>query len=67
MVAWTTASPALRRGEVLPRPAGEIVGIRYLDEQVLGALRLAPRASVFDDTRVLVDGLARLDGVADAW
>jgi len=67
MVAWTTAPLALRRVRFFRVRQVEIVGIRYLAaEQVLGALRLAPRASVFDDTRVLVDRLRGLDGVADA-
>lgn len=66
MIAWMTAPLALRRVSFFRVRQVELVGIRYLDaDQVLGALRLAPHASVFDDPRMLVDRLRGLDGVAD--
>jgi cell division septal protein FtsQ len=41
--------------------------VKNLDpDAVLAALRLAPRASVFDDTRLLADRVRGLAGVADA-
>ena len=66
MIAWMTAPLALRRVSFFRVRQVELVGIRYLDaDQVLAALRLSPHASVFDDTRMLVDRLRGLDGVAD--
>ncbi len=67
MVMWMAAPRGLRRLRFFRVQQVEIVGIRYLDaDQVLAALRLSPRASVFDDTQVLTERLRRLDGVADA-
>ena len=67
MVAWMTAPLALRRLRFFRVRQVEIVGIRYLDaEQVLATLRLPARASVFDDTKPLVERLRGLAGVADA-
>ena len=67
MVMWMAAPLGLRRLRFFRVQQVEIVGIRYLDaDQVLAALRLSPRASVFDDTQVLTERLRRLDGVADA-
>ena len=67
MIAWLTAPFALRRSRFFRVRQVEIVGIRYLDaDQVLAALRLPDRASVYDDTQVLVDRLRRLNGVAEA-
>jgi len=67
MLIWMTAPLELRRLRFFRVRQVEIVGIRYLDaDQVLAALRLPERASVFDDTKVLVERLRRLDGVADA-
>lgn len=67
MVIWTAAPLALRRVAFFRVRQVELVGIRYLDaDRVLAALRLSPRASVFDDTEVLADRLRGLDGVADA-
>lgn len=66
MIAWMTAPIALRRVSFFRVRQVELVGIRYLDaDQVLAALRLSPHASVFDDTRMLVDRLRGLDGIAD--
>lgn len=67
MVIWMAAPLALRRLAFFRVRQVELVGIRYLDaDRVLAVLRMAPRASVFDDTEVLARRLRRLDGVADA-
>jgi cell division protein FtsQ len=67
MVAWTAAPTVLRRLAFFRVRQVELVGIRYLDaDAVLGALRLAPQASVFDDTNLLADRIRGLGGVADA-
>ena len=67
MTMWMAAPLALRRLAFFRVRQVELVGIRYLDaDQVLAALRLSPRASVFDDTQVLVERLRGLEGVADA-
>lgn len=67
MIAWTAAPAVLRRLAFFRVRQVELVGIRYLDaDAVLGALRLAPQASVFDDTNVLADRIRGLGGVADA-
>lgn len=64
---WMAAPLALRRLAFFRVRQVELVGIRYLDaERVLAALRMSPRASVFDDTEVLAERLRGLDGVADA-
>jgi cell division septal protein FtsQ len=66
MTAWTAAPLVLRRVAFFRVRQVELVGIRYLDaDQLLAALRLAPHASVFDDTHVLADRLRGLEGVAD--
>ena len=45
----------------------ELVGLRHLGpDAVIAALRLAPTASVFADTRLLADRVRGLAGVADA-
>jgi hypothetical protein len=67
MVLWMTAPLGLRRLRFFRVRQVEIVGIRYLDaDQVLAALRLPERASVFDDLAPLTDRLRGMDGVADA-
>jgi cell division septal protein FtsQ len=64
-------------GAMVPRLAGqlaifrvrrvELVGVRYLaPDAVIGALRLAPDASVFADLGLLSDRVRGLAGVADA-
>ena len=64
---WSAAPVLLRRLAFFRVRQVELVGIRYLDaDAVLGALRLAPQASVFDDTNVLADRIRGLGGVADA-
>jgi cell division septal protein FtsQ len=67
IVIWTAAPLALRRVSFFRVRQVELVGVRHLDaERVLAALRLATRASVFDDVEVLAERLRRLEGVADA-
>jgi len=66
MLVWMMAPLALRHVAFFRVRQVELVGIRYLDaDQVLSALQLSPRASVFDDTEVLIDRLRALDGIAD--
>jgi len=67
MLMWMTAPLALRRLAFFRVRQVELVGIRYLDaDVVLATLRLPRHASVFDDTQVLAERLRGLDGVADA-
>jgi cell division septal protein FtsQ len=67
MALGMLAPLALRRLSFFRVRQVELVGIRYLGaDAVLTALRLAPRTSVFDDTRALVQRVRALDGVADA-
>jgi cell division septal protein FtsQ len=64
---WMFAPVALRRMAFFRVRQVELVGIRALDaDRVLAALRMAPEASVFDDTEVLAERLRGLEGVADA-
>jgi cell division septal protein FtsQ len=67
LALWFVAPPLFRRLAFFRVRQVELVGIRNLDpEAVLAALRLAPEASVFDDTRLLSDRVRGLAGVADA-
>lgn len=67
MTAWSAAPLLLRRLAFFRVRQVEIIGIRYLGaDRVLAALRLSPRASVFDDSDVLAYRLRALDGIADA-
>lgn len=67
LALWLAAPPVLRRLAFFRVRQVEVVGVRNLDpDAVLAALRLAPRASVFDDTRLLADRVRGLAGVADA-
>jgi cell division septal protein FtsQ len=67
LALWLAAPPVLRRLAFFRVRQIEVVGVRNLDpDAVLAALRLAPRASVFDDTRLLADRVRGLAGVADA-
>lgn len=67
IVLWTVAPVLLRQMAFFRVRQVEIVGMRYLDASViLDALRLAPGASVFDDTQVLTARVRALPGVADA-
>jgi cell division septal protein FtsQ len=67
LVLWLAAPAVLRRLAFFRVRQVEVVGVRNLDpDAVLAALRLAPTASVFDDTRLLADRVRGLAGVADA-
>jgi hypothetical protein len=67
LVFWLAAPSVLRRLAFFRVRQVEVVGVKNLDpDAVLSALRLAPRASVFDDTRLLADRVRGLAGVADA-
>jgi cell division septal protein FtsQ len=67
LALWLAAPPVLRRLAFFRVRQIEVVGVRNLEpDAVLAALRLAPRASVFDDTRLLADRVRGLAGVADA-
>jgi cell division septal protein FtsQ len=67
LALWLAAPFVLRRLAFFRVRQIEVVGVRNLDPgAVLAALRLAPRASVFDDTRLLADRVRGLGGVADA-
>jgi len=67
LALWMAAPLVLRRVAFFRVRQVELVGIRHLDaDRVLGALRMSPRASVFDDTDILADRLRGLDGIADA-
>ncbi len=67
LALWLAAPTLLRRLAFFRVRQIEVVGVRNLDpDAVLGALRLAPKASVFDDTRLLADRVRGLAGVADA-
>jgi cell division septal protein FtsQ len=67
LVAWMAAPLALRRVAFFRVRQVELVGIRHLDaDRVLAALRMSPRASVFDDTEPLAERLRRVEGIADA-
>ncbi len=67
LVLWVAAPSVLRRLTFFRVRQVEVVGVKNLDpDAVLGALRLAPRASVFDDTHLLADRVRGLAGVADA-
>jgi hypothetical protein len=67
LALWLAAPSVLRRLAFFRVRQVEVVGVKNLDpDAVLAALRLAPRASVFDDTRLLADRVRGLAGVADA-
>ena len=67
LALWLAAPSVLRRLAFFRVRQVEVVGVRNLDpDAVLAALRLAPKASVFDDTRLLADRVRGLAGVADA-
>jgi hypothetical protein len=67
LALWLAAPSALRRLAFFRVRQVEVVGVKNLDpDAVLSALRLDPRASVFDDTRLLADRVRGLAGVADA-
>lgn len=67
LALWLAAPSLLRRLAFFRVRQIEVVGVKNLDpDAVLAALRLAPRASVFDDMRLLADRVRGLTGVADA-
>ena len=67
VVLWLAAPSVLRRLAFFRVRQVEVVGVKNLDpDAVLAALRLAPKASVFDDTHLWADRVRGLDGVADA-
>jgi len=67
VVLWLAAPSVLRRLAFFRLRQVEVVGVKNLDpDAVLAALRLAPKASVFDDTHLWADRVRGLDGVADA-
>jgi cell division septal protein FtsQ len=67
LTLWLAAPTVLRHLAFFRVRQVEVVGVKNLDpDAVLAALRLAPRASVFDDTRLLADRVRGLAGVADA-
>ncbi len=67
LALWVAAPSVLRRLAFFRVRQVEVVGVKNLDpDAVLAVLRLAPRASVFDDTRLLADRVRGLAGVADA-
>jgi len=67
LALWLAAPSVLRRLAFFRVRQVEVVGVKNLDpDAVLAALRLAPKASVFDDTHLWADRVRGLDGVADA-
>ena len=67
LVLWFVAPSVLRRLAFFRVRQVEVVGVKNLDpDAVLSALRLAPKASVFDDMRLLADRVRGLSGVAGA-
>lgn len=64
---WMGAPGLLRQLEFFRVRQIELVGVRNLSpEVVIGALRLPPHASVFDDARTLTARVRGLRGVSDA-
>jgi len=67
LAIWLVAPSVFKRLAFFRVRQVEVVGVKNLDpDAVLAALRLAPKASVFDDTRLLADRVRSLAGVADA-
>jgi cell division septal protein FtsQ len=67
LVVWFGLPSVLRRLEFFRVRRVEIAGLQYLDPtKVMGALRLSPHASVFDDAAPLVRRLRALPGVTAA-
>ena len=67
LALWLAAPSLLKRLSFFRVRQVEVVGVKNLDpDAVLAALRLAPKASVFDDTHLLADRVRGLAGVADA-
>jgi cell division septal protein FtsQ len=67
LLVWFGLPPILRRLDFFRVRRVEIVGLQYLDPaRVMGALRLSPHASVFDDADPLVHRLQALPGITAA-
>jgi len=67
MVLWLGVPLLLRQAGFFRVRQIELVGVRYLaPAAVIGALRLAPGASVFDDLDEITARVRALPGVADA-
>ena len=65
--AWLVLPRLLRHAGFFRVRQIELVGVRYsAPAALIGALRLAPGASVFDDPDVLATRLRALPGIADA-
>jgi cell division protein FtsQ len=66
-VAWFGTPPLLRGLEFFRVRRVEITGLQYLEpSKVIAALRLSPKASVFDDPAPLARRLRTLPGIASA-
>lgn len=67
LAAWILGPRLLRQVGFFRVREVELVGVRYLvRDSVIGALRLGPGASVFDDLDPLVERLQGLPGIAAA-
>ena len=67
VVLWTMPPLALRHLEFFQVRRVEIVGLQYLDAaRVLGAAKIPPRASIFDDHAPIAARLQALPGVRRA-
>lgn len=67
LAAWLAAPSVLGHVTFFRVRQIELVGVRNLaPDAVIAALRLAPEASVFTDTRILADRIRGLPGVAEA-
>ena len=67
VTAWILGPRLLRHVGFFRVRQVELVGVRYLaPDAVIGALHLAPRASVFDDLDRLTERLRGLPGIAEA-
>ena len=66
-VVWIGAPPLLRGLEFFRVRRVEITGLQYLEpSKVLAALRLSPKASVFDDPAPLARRVLALPGITSA-
>ena len=66
-VVWIGAPPLLRGLEFFRVRRVEITGLQYLEpSKVLAALRLSPKASVFDDPALLARRVLALPGITSA-
>ena len=66
-LVWIGAPPLLRGLEFFRVRRVEITGLQYLEpSKVLAALRLSPKASVFDDPALLARRVLALPGITSA-